>query len=66
MTPTNYLIKLIDQSMIRPIGTLTNTPVTVEGVTVMQEFTVVEMANNTTYSTLLGRQCLYDTQDIQD
>ena len=52
--------------MIRLIRTLTNTPIIVEGVIVMQEFKVVEMANNTTYSTLLGRQWLYDTQDIQD
>ena len=41
--------------MIRPIRTLTNTPVIVEGVTVMHEFVVVEMANNTAYSALLGR-----------
>eukprot|EP01018_Ginkgo_biloba_P007575 Gb_07138 [translate_table: standard] len=54
--PPHYSIKLVDESIIHSIGTIQNVPVTVEGVTVYQEFTVVGMTTNTTYPTLLGRQ----------
>eukprot|EP01018_Ginkgo_biloba_P037136 Gb_07366 [translate_table: standard] len=66
MNPTYYSIKLANQSKIRPIGVLQNVPVMVEGITVSQEFAVVEMTTNTTYATLIGRPWLYDTRAIHD
>eukprot|EP01018_Ginkgo_biloba_P006599 Gb_30170 [translate_table: standard] len=66
MNPAYYSIKLANQSKIRSIGVLQNVPVTVEGITVSQEFAVVEMNTNTTYATLIGRPLLYDTRAIQD
>eukprot|EP01018_Ginkgo_biloba_P012736 Gb_04591 [translate_table: standard] len=66
MNPTYYSIKLANQSKIRPIGVLQNVPVTVEGITVSQEFAMVEMTTDTTYATLIGRPWLYDTCAIQD
>eukprot|EP01018_Ginkgo_biloba_P027195 Gb_37742 [translate_table: standard] len=66
MNPTYHSIKLANQSKIRPIGVLQNVPVTVEGITVLQEFAVVEMTTNTTYVALIGQPWLYDTYTIQD
>eukprot|EP01018_Ginkgo_biloba_P002153 Gb_15490 [translate_table: standard] len=61
-----YSIKLANQLKIRPIGVLQNVPVMVEGITMSQEFAMVEMTTNTTYTTLIGRPWLYDTHAIQD
>eukprot|EP01018_Ginkgo_biloba_P010552 Gb_35496 [translate_table: standard] len=66
MNEAYYSIKLANQSKIRPIGVLQNVLVTVEGITVSQEFAVVEMTTNTTYAALIGQPWLYDTHAIQD
>eukprot|EP01018_Ginkgo_biloba_P003674 Gb_03372 [translate_table: standard] len=66
MNPTYYSIKLANQSKIRPTGVLQNVPETVEGITVSQEFAVVEMTTNTTYAALMGLPWLYDTRVVQD
>eukprot|EP01018_Ginkgo_biloba_P020741 Gb_18358 [translate_table: standard] len=47
------------------MGVLQNVPVTVEGITMSQEFAMVEMITNTTYAALIGQPWLYDTCTIQ-
>lgn len=64
--PTIHILRMADQSRVRPVGQLSCLPTVIGGVEFMLNYLVLEVTGKPSFPVLLGRPWLYKAKVVED